>query len=252
MDQNTVQALFSAFIVVAVMLLVGFPVHEALHAWTAQRLGDNTARWMGRVTLDPRAHFDQTGGLILGITAVLNALGVFGLLFGYAKPTPVNPANMRHGRQGHALVAFAGPASNIVIALIVAVPMRVVLSSYDSYRFVVDNPLGSLFWQVGSLLLVLNILLFIFNLIPIPPLDGWAVLKGIVPTPTARQLEDLEFRYANMIPMLFFGVLLVIWIGGGGFLGTLIYGIARPAAGHLRCVGGRPRCGRPHAISWAA
>ena len=220
------EALFSAFIVVAVMLLVGFPVHEALHAWTAMKLGDNTARWMGRVTLDPRVHFDQTGGLILAATAVLNALGIFGLLFGYAKPTPVNPANMRHGRQGHALVAFAGPASNIVIAVIVAIPMRIVLANNDLIRFVIDNPLGSLFWEVGWLLLVLNILLFIFNLVPVPPLDGWAVLKGIVPRELAFRMEDLEIQYANVIPMLFFGVLLVIWIGGGGLLGSVIYGIA--------------------------
>ena len=222
MDQEVVQALFSAFIVVAVMLLVGFPIHEALHAWTAMRLGDNTARFMGRVTLDPRAHFDQTGGLILAGTAVLNALGIFGLLFGYAKPTPVNPMNMRYGRQGHALVAFAGPASNLVIAVLVAIPMRLALSNDDAVRFIIDNPLGGLFWEVGWLLLTLNILLFIFNLIPIPPLDGWAVLKGIVPSPFARQLEDLEIQYANVIPMLFFGVLIVIWVGGGGFLGSFI------------------------------
>jgi Zn-dependent protease len=138
----------------------------------------------------------------------------------------VNPANMRHGRQGHALVAFAGPASNIVIAVIVAIPMRIVLANNDLIRFVIDEPLGSLFWEVGWLLLVLNILLFIFNLIPVPPLDGWAVLKGIVPRELAFRMEDLEIQYANVIPMLFFGVLLVIWIGGGGLLGSVIYGIA--------------------------
>jgi Zn-dependent protease len=227
MDQEVVQALFSAFIVVATMLLVGFPVHEALHAWTAMKLGDNTARFMGRVTLDPRAHFDQMGGLILAVTAVLNALNIFGLLFGYAKPTPVNPMNMRYGRRGHALVAFAGPASNLIIAAIVAIPMRLAWHSGSAYEIIVENRLGSLFWDVGWLLLTLNVLLFIFNLIPIPPLDGWAVLKGIVPVSFARQLEDLEIRYANVIPMLFFGVLLVIWIGGGGILGDLIYGIVR-------------------------
>lgn len=227
MDQATVQALFSAFIVVAVMLLVGFPVHEFMHAWTAMKLGDNTARWMGRVSLDPRVHFDQTGGIILGVTAVLNALGVFGLLFGYAKPTPVNPANMRHGRQGHALVAFAGPASNVVIAALVAVPMRLILGNGDIVRFIVDEPIGRLFWQVGEMLLVLNIVLFVFNLIPIPPLDGWSVLKGIAPRDLARRLEGLEIQYANVIPMLFFAVLLVLWIGGGGFLGNIVYGLAR-------------------------
>jgi Zn-dependent protease len=227
MDPNTVQALFSAFIVVATMLLVGFPVHEALHAWTAMKLGDNTARYMGRVTLDPRVHFDQTGGLILAGTAVLNALGIFGLLFGYAKPTPVNPLNMRYGRQGHALVAFAGPASNLVIAVLVAIPMRWARTDAAAVDFILDTPLGGLFWEVGWMLLTLNVLLFIFNLLPIPPLDGWAVLKGIVPTGFARQLEDLEMRYANVIPMLFFGVLIVLWVGGGGILGDVIYGIVR-------------------------
>ena len=227
MDQEVVQALFSAFIVIATMLLVGFPVHEALHAWTAMKLGDNTARFMGRVTLDPRAHFDQTGGLILAATAVLWALNVFGLLFGYAKPTPVNPMNMRYGRQGHALVAFAGPASNLVIAVLVAMPMRWARTNDSAVDFILNNPLGDLFWEVGWMLLTLNVLLFIFNLIPIPPLDGWSVLKGIVPTSFARQLEDLEIQYASVIPMLFFGVLIVIWVGGGGFLGSTINGIVR-------------------------
>ncbi len=230
MDQDTVQALFSAFIVVATMLLVGFPVHEALHAWTAMKLGDNTARFMGRVTLDPRAHFDQMGGLILAATAVLNALNIFGLLFGYAKPTPVNPMNMRHGRQGHALVAFAGPASNLVIAIIVAIPMRLVWHSDMAYQIIVENPLGRLFFDVGGvgwMLLTLNVLLFIFNLIPVPPLDGWSVLKGIVPASFARQLEDLEIQYANVIPMLFFGVLLLLWLSGGTILGSFITGTAR-------------------------
>jgi Zn-dependent protease len=225
MDPANVDALFSAFIVVAVMLLVGFPVHEFLHAWTAMKLGDNTARWMGRVTLDPRAHFDQMGGLILAGTAILNALGVFGLLFGYAKPTPVNPSNMRYGRQGHALVAFAGPASNLVVALIVAIPLRFVIGSPELLTTIFETPILEVFLNVGLLLLTLNILLFIFNLIPIPPLDGWSVLKGIVPRNVAYRLEELEMQYANVIPMLFFGVLIVLWVGGGGFLGTFIYGI---------------------------
>jgi len=82
MDQATAQALFSAFIVVAVMLLVGFPVHEFMHAWTAMKLGDNTARWMGRVSLDPRVHFDQMGGLILGATAIMSVFLPGGLLCG--------------------------------------------------------------------------------------------------------------------------------------------------------------------------
>jgi Zn-dependent protease len=224
MDQATTQALFSSFIVVAAMLLVGFPVHEFMHAWTAMKLGDNTARWMGRVTLDPRVHFDQMGGLILGLTAVLNAFGG-GILFGWAKPTPVNPVNMRHGRQGHALVAFAGPASNLIVAVIVAIPIRIALTNVEWWLFVRENPLLDLALSAGLLLLSLNILLFVFNLIPIPPLDGWSVLKGIVPESVARQMNELEVRYASVIPMVFFGFIIIIFVTGGSFIGPLITSI---------------------------
>ena len=218
------EALFSAFIVVATMLLVGFPVHEALHAWTAMKLGDNTARWMGRVSLDPRVHLDQLGALVLGITALFSAVGG-GILFGWAKPTPVNPLNMRYGRQGHALVAFAGPASNLVVAVVVAIPLRLIIDNPDWLRTVFDEPLLRLFFDATELLLRLNILLFIFNLLPIPPLDGWSVLKGIVPQQAARRMTELEIQYANVIPMLFFGVILIIFFTGASFLGSLIYGI---------------------------
>ncbi len=219
MDQDTVQLLFSAFIVVATMLLVGFPVHEFMHAWTAMKLGDNTARWMGRVSLDPRVHFDQTGGLILAATAIFSAFGG-GLLFGWAKPTPVNPVNLRNGRQGHALVAFAGPASNLVVAVAVALVMRAIIWSNPQV-----SPLLELAWTTLSLLLSLNILLFIFNLIPIPPLDGWSVLKGIVPREVARRMTELEVRYAAVLPMVFLGFIVIIFVTGGSFISPLIRGI---------------------------
>ena len=225
MDQQTAQALFSAVIVVATMLLVGFPVHEFMHAWTAMRLGDNTARWMGRVSLDPRVHFDQMGGLILGFTAVFGALSGGGLLFGWAKPTPVNTINLRHGRRGHALVAFAGPASNLAVAVVVAIPIRIALSNPEWWYYVRDTPLLDLALSAGLLLLSLNILLFIFNLIPIPPLDGWSVLKGLVPMSVARSMSELEIRYASVIPMVFFGFLLILLLSGGSLIGPLIFGI---------------------------
>jgi Zn-dependent protease len=220
MDQDTVQGLFSAFIVVATMLLVGFPVHEFMHAWTAMKLGDNTARWMGRVSLDPRVHFDQMGGLILAVTAVLSALGG-GLLFGWAKPTPVNPVNMRYGRRGHALVAFAGPASNLVTAALVAIVIRVVIWADPGI-----SPILELFWTALWLLLWLNIVLFIFNLIPIPPLDGWSVLKGLLPAAAARRMTELEVQYASVLPMVFFGFIIILFVAGGSILLPLIDGIA--------------------------
>jgi Zn-dependent protease len=226
MDAETSRALFSVFMVVASMLLVGFPVHEYMHAYAAYRLGDNTARWQGRMTLDPRIHFDRLGGSILAITGIFSALAAGGILFGWAKPTPVNPMNLVNGRRSYAIVAFAGPASNLVVAAIVAIPMRIVLSNNDWARFVlVENDLARLFFDFGWLLLGLNILLFIFNLIPIPPLDGWSVLNGIVPTNVYYQLRDLEQRYANIIPMLFMGLILIIFISGSSFLGGIISSI---------------------------
>lgn len=226
MDAELGRALFSAFIVVAVMLLVGFPIHEFMHAWTAYRLGDNTARWAGRVTLDPRAHFDQMGGLFLALTAVFGALSGAGLLFGWAKPTPVNPMNLRNGRRGHALVAFAGPMSNLITAALVAIPLRLIIHNDDWRFYFLTNPLPELALNVLLLLLNLSIVLFIFNLLPIPPLDGWSVLKGIVPAAVAYRMRELEVQYASVIPMLFLGFVLILFISGGTLLGPLLNGVA--------------------------
>jgi Zn-dependent protease len=224
-DAELGRELFSAFIVVAVMLLVGFPIHEAMHAWTASRLGDDTARWAGRVTLDPRVHFDQLGGVVLGLTAVLGALSGAGLLFGWAKPTPVNPMNLREGRRGHALVAFAGPASNLVIAAIVAVPLRLIIHNESWLVYFLQTPLLDLTLSVLLLLLDLNIVLFIFNLVPIPPLDGWSALKGIVPEVGAYRMRQFEIQYASVMPTIFLGFVAILFVTSGAFLGPLIDGI---------------------------
>jgi Zn-dependent protease len=226
MDPELGRSLFSAFIVVAVMLLVGFPIHEFMHAWTAYRLGDNTARWAGRVSLDPRVHFDQMGGLFLGLTAVFGALSGAGLLFGWAKPTPVNPMNLRYGRQGHALVAFAGPLSNLITAAVVAIPLRLIIHNDDWRFYFLTNPLPELALNVLLLLLNLSIVLFIFNLLPIPPLDGWSVVKGIVPAGMAYRMRELEVQYASVIPMLFLGFVLILFISGGTLLSPVLNGLA--------------------------
>jgi Zn-dependent protease len=231
MDPDVTRALFSAFIVVAIMLLVGFPIHEFMHAWTAFWLGDNTARWQGRVTLDPRVHFDQMGGLVLGATAILGAISGGGFLFGWAKPTPVNEMNLRHGRRGSALVSFAGPASNLVIAALVAIPIRLIVGNREWLGLIADTPILRLGWDVLWLLLSLNIVLFIFNLVPIPPLDGWRVLGGIVPADVSYRMRELEIQYAHIIPMLFMGFVVILFVSGGAILGSLIDTIARILVG---------------------
>src|SRR5688572_6311208 len=108
------------------MLLVGFPVHEFSHALAAWRLGDGTARLFGRLTLNPIAHFDPIGGSLLAITMLLSGSTGNAFGFGWAKPTPVNPLNLRGGRQGEAIVALAGPASNLVLASLGALVFRIV------------------------------------------------------------------------------------------------------------------------------
>jgi Zn-dependent protease len=210
LDQSTLYALLAA----GIMLLVGFPVHEFSHAWAAWRLGDSTARWQGRLTLNPVVHFDQVGGLMLLISAILSGGSWF---FGYAKPTPVNPMNLREGRRGEAIVAAAGPLSNLVMAAIVAIPLRIIL---NDPRLIASLPgtAQDLVVFVPYYFVVINVFLFIFNLIPIPPLDGWKVLGGLVPPRTAWQMRELEQRYAMIIPLVF---LAVVFLLGARIIGPI-------------------------------
>src|SRR5688500_11769058 len=113
-----------ALIAVAIMLLVGFPVHEYMHAYAANRLGDSTARWQGRLTLDPRVHLDPLGAGLLALSALLG-----GIFIGWARPTPVNPMNLQGGRRGEAIVAVAGPLSNLAMAAAVAIVVRLLIAN---------------------------------------------------------------------------------------------------------------------------
>ena len=208
-------ALLYALLAAGIMLLVGFPVHEFCHAWAAFKLGDSTARWQGRLTLNPQVHFDPVGGLMLLVTAVLTQGTWF---FGYAKPTPVNPMNLSGGRRGEAWVAVAGPLSNLVMAAIVAIVFRLIVANAETVLGIAtpqvwDTVLSVLFFFVS-----INVSLFVFNLLPVPPLDGWAALLGVVNPRTHFQLRSLQARYAQFIPIVF----LVIIIAGGQFLGRII------------------------------
>lgn len=201
MALNDLTYLLPALIAVAIMLLVGFPVHEFSHALAAFRLGDSTARWQGRLTLDPRRHFDPLGGTMLAISALLSSFFI-----GWAKPTPVNPYNLEGGRRGEALVAVAGPISNLVLAAVVAVPVRLVTSS-DLLEIIARNPATAFAYNVAVIWVVLNISLFVFNLLPIPPLDGWRVLLGLVDARTAYSLRQVE-QYAILL------LIVILFVGG--------------------------------------
>jgi Zn-dependent protease len=181
----------SAFIVLGVLLVVAFPVHEFAHAFVAYRLGDSTARLFGRLTLNPAAHFDPAGGLILALSIILSG-GNFG--FGWAKPTPVNPANLRGGQRGDALVALAGPLSNLLLAGIAALIFRLLFATGTSMPAIYDEVLYRFF--------VINLALMIFNLVPIPPLDGSHVLLALLDPPTAWRARAFLSQYGTIILMI--------------------------------------------------
>ena len=174
------------FQVLTLLLIVALviSVHEASHAYFANRLGDPTARLLGRMTINPIAHIDPIGTLVVPL--VLYFLS--GFVFGWAKPTPINPLNFANPRRDSAIVAFAGPASNFALAIVFSILFRVF-------------PPG-IFSDILIILVSINLLLGIFNLIPIPPLDGYKVLLGIMPKEIALRLAVLE-NYGPIVLIIF-------------------------------------------------
>jgi Zn-dependent protease len=195
-----VEEILPAVIVVAIMLLVGFPVHEFSHALAAYRLGDSTAKHLGRLTLNPVAHFDPLGGILLAVTFIGSATaGGGGFGFGWAKPTPVNPSNLQGGRWGEAIVAAAGPISNLVLAIAAALPLRYILE----HREIADQ-MPRLVLTVLLLFVLINIVLMIFNLFPIPPLDGSKVLFALLPPRLSWQWRPILEQYGFIFLLLLF------------------------------------------------
>jgi Zn-dependent protease len=176
----------ASLIVSIIGLLIAFSVHECAHAWAAYQMGDPTAKNMGRLTLDPRAHLDPVGA------AMVLAAG-----FGWAKPVPVNPYNLRGDRRtSMALVSVSGPLSNLLLAVLFAVPLRLGLVPLTPGTNLIPS-LAELVVGIVSL----NIVLMVFNLLPIAPLDGFDVALALLPYPWARELEKLE-PYGMMILFL--------------------------------------------------
>lgn len=162
-------------------VILAITLHEAAHGWAASRLGDPTARLMGRVTLNPIAHIDVFGTLILPALLLLVKAP---FLFGYAKPVPVNFSRLDNPRRDMALVAIAGPASNILLATIAAVLFHIVdLAPASAENWLREN-LSNLF--------LLNLVLAVFNMLPIPPLDGGRILVALLPDALAWRVARLE------------------------------------------------------------
>ena len=179
-DINAAQ-IFISFAV----LLFSLTFHEMAHAWTADRLGDPTARLLGRVSLNPMVHADPIGTVLFPLIALISHMPIIG----WAKPVPVNVHRLKHERRDYVLVAAAGPASNLMLATVAAFVLAVVpVSPVVLGESNVSAPIATFL----SMMVQLNILLAVFNMLPIPPLDGGTVLMGLIPPSLARVVNRVR------------------------------------------------------------
>lgn len=196
-----------------VVLIMSVVIHEFAHGYTAYLLGDNTARLSGRLTLNPIKHLDPIGSVFLPLTLVLlNA----GFVIGWAKPVPYNPANLRNEKKGTFLVAIAGILANLLVAIIFGLMIRFAPS------LVSDSMLGS-FYKISTIIVVLNLVLVLFNLVPIPPLDGSKILFSFISS-KYRYIENFLEKWGMLI-LIFF--IIFLW----GQVAPLIFTMFRLITG---------------------
>ena len=183
----------------ALPVLLAITLHEAAHGWVADRLGDHTARVLGRVTLNPLRHIDPLGTVLLP----LGMYALTGFLFGWAKPVPVNPRNLAHPRRDMAIVAAAGPLSNLAMAVLWS--LVIVLGAWlHAVSEWVSGPLV----YMGAAGVLINSVLLVLNMLPLPPLDGGRVLVGLLPLRLARVVSRVEpYGLMILVALLMTGIL---------------------------------------------
>ena len=180
----------SQLLIILSVLLFSLTIHETAHAVTADWYGDPTARRLGRISLNPLVHLDPVGSLLLPVLGFLFA----GFVIGWAKPVPVNPANLKNHRRDFLVIAAAGPISNIVLAMGASVLLGAVPGGLEA----AEGIPGALA-TFGFAMLQLNLLLAVFNLLPVPPLDGGNVLAGLLPEALAASYDRLVRPYGFVI-----------------------------------------------------
>lgn len=186
----------------ALPVLFAITIHEAAHGYAARRLGDNTAWMLGRVTLNPFKHIDPLGTIAMPLLLYFATSGAF--LFGYAKPVPVNFGNLHHPKRDMVWVALAGPASNFVQAIIWAFALVLMAAAGTEETF---------FIQMARAGILVNLLICVFNLFPIPPLDGGRILVGLLPFKQAQWVSRIEpFGFFVVIGLVLAGVLGTWWL----------------------------------------
>jgi Zn-dependent protease len=194
--------LIQTVLIYALPVLFAITVHEAAHGYVARYLGDNTAYMMGRVTLNPVKHIDPIGTILMPLMLYFATSGAF--LFGYAKPVPVNFGQLRRPKRDMVWVALAGPASNFIQAILWALLFVVLAASGVNERFFLDMA------KAGVLV---NLVMWAFNLFPLPPLDGGRVLMGLLPARQAYALSRIEpWGFFIVLGLVLLGIVSTYWL----------------------------------------
>jgi len=183
---------FQTLLIYIIPLLFAITLHEAAHGWVASKLGDHTARMMGRVTLDPTKHIDPIGTIAIPLVLLLSSSG---FIFGWAKPVPINFNALRNGKNGMIWVALAGPGANIFMAICWLFVMIIAI-----------NMNMTILIEMGRIGILVNCVLAVFNLLPIPPLDGSRVISALLPNRLAYQYNQLEqYGLYILLGLMFLG-----------------------------------------------
>ncbi len=197
----------------AMPVLLAIVLHEYAHGWVADKLGDDTARWMGRLTLNPIKHIDPIGTIVIPLALVILNVG---FVFGYAKPVPINYKKLRNPKHDMVWVALAGPLTNLALAFASTLLLWFAFQMPEALHWFAE-PLA----MMCQASILINIVLFVINLIPLPPLDGGRVAVGLLPHKLAYQLERIEpYGFFILVGLLILGILQSV-------IGPIVFGMSK-------------------------